>query len=89
MPFGGELRIDGVLRSSLPASIAQATAKIVHLGDTLLPRLLYCWCVGDGPRNIPCTDPAGLIFGALAEEPGKPFAAKQWPQGKEGPEQDP
>jgi hypothetical protein len=31
----------------------------------------------DGLRNIPCTNPAGLIFGALAEELGKPFAAKQ------------
>jgi hypothetical protein len=30
----------------------------------------------DGLRNMPRTDPADLIFGALAEELGKPFAAK-------------
>jgi hypothetical protein len=39
--FFCELRLDGVLGSSLPTSIAQATAKIAHLGDTLVPRLLY------------------------------------------------
>src|SRR5215211_5105765 len=38
-----ELRVDGVLRSSLPASNAQATAKIVHLGDVPTTPL---WCYG-------------------------------------------
>jgi len=33
----GELRLDGVLGSSLPASNSQATAKITHLSDTLSP----------------------------------------------------
>ena len=31
----------------------------------------------DSPHNIPCTDPASLIFGALSEELGKPFDTKQ------------
>jgi D-alanyl-D-alanine carboxypeptidase len=31
----------------------------------------------DGPRDIPCTDPASLIFGALSEELGRPFATEQ------------
>src|SRR5215213_5089779 len=38
-----ELRVDGVLGSSLPASNAQATTKIRCLGDVLTP-LRGVWC---------------------------------------------
>jgi hypothetical protein len=28
------------------------------------------------PHDIPCTDPADFIFGALSEELGKPFVSE-------------
>jgi hypothetical protein len=37
-----ELRLNGVLRSSLPARNAQVTAKIAHLSDTPAPLTGVC-----------------------------------------------
>jgi hypothetical protein len=31
----------------------------------------------DSPHNIPCSEPAVLIFEELSKELGKPFATKQ------------
>jgi D-alanyl-D-alanine carboxypeptidase len=33
--------------------------------------------VPGGPQDIPCTDPASFIFGALSEELGRPYAIEQ------------
>src|SRR5215216_4942369 len=43
----GEVRILGILRSSLPASNAQATPKIAHLSDTSAPIRQYATPVTD------------------------------------------